>query len=357
MRRPAKTLKIKSFPALERLESRVAMAGDVTIEIDRAGNLSVIGDARSNQIAVQQLEGGVFLIAGLDGERLRTPGGQFTREPVRASNVTGGVLVSTSDGNDTVEIRGMSADSPFAGFLTILTGSGSDTVTAKNLRTGGREFPLSPVAPAELDRLAGQMGLEAYRNALATGSATIVAGISDSSTHADSIQLENTRMLGPTLIHTGFGNDAISLEGTQTRQVRVDMAEGADRIDLARLARTSVFSIEAAMGPGNDTVTIGKGLLALEALTSTTFWGGTGTNRFEGVNRIAPGSLGTLTDPVTTGFQAVSFTAQPLAQPAHPAGNPFAETTKSVALPALKRGNGKAGKFIGYRGNRLASRN
>lgn len=292
-------------PAAEALEARAPLAGDVTISLIE-GNLQVVGDSAPNAVEVEQVEAGTFVIRGLAGERLRPPGAVPTTEPVTVRGITGGLLVSLGAGDDAVTIRGRGGDRPFAGFLTVLTGQGVDSVTIERVRTGGAEFPLRPTVLPELRRQSAAIGRLADENARTAGSLTIDTGAGDRETDGDVVRLDGVRVLGSTLIQTGRGDDRVSLDGLDARQVRLFSDAGADRIELAQRAGVAAFAVDLALADGDDLVTIGPGRLRLTARQSSTFDGGRGRNALRGLANLDPRSIGTLTDPRRTGFQVVS---------------------------------------------------
>jgi hypothetical protein len=150
-------------PGFEPLEHRIPLAGDVSIST-LGGNLQIIGDSGDNHFTVQQIATGQFRITGNGGERFQY-NGRYSTGPVDVRMVTGGILISTGAGADTLKIEGLTGNAPAGNFLTIVTGAGVDRVFVSDLRIGGPEFPARITIPSELNRVAGQIGREATLNA------------------------------------------------------------------------------------------------------------------------------------------------------------------------------------------------
>ncbi len=291
-------------PVAEALEARVPLAGDVTLSLID-GNLQVVGDGRPNAVVVEQTAAATFVVRGSAGERLRAPGGGWTAGPVTVRGVTGGVLVSLGAGDDSVAVAGRSRDLPFAGFLTILAGSGADRVSVERVRTGGLDFPQRPAEPPELRRQSGAIGRVAYQNALTAGSLTIDTGAGDRDVDADLVQLDGVQVLGSTVLQTGRGDDRVALDGLEARQVLVRTDAGADSVEVAVRAQVSAYALDLVMAEADDRVTLGPARLRLTARMTSTFDGGPGRNVLRGLANLDPRSIGTLTDPRRTGFVTV----------------------------------------------------
>ena len=69
---------VKTGWALERLEDRTLLSGNVAATVTSAGNLLVVGDAKANQIAIQTTSG-ALQVSSLDGTTMINGGsGPFT---------------------------------------------------------------------------------------------------------------------------------------------------------------------------------------------------------------------------------------------------------------------------------------
>jgi hypothetical protein len=118
--------------ALERLEERTLLSGNVTATVTTGGNLLVVGDAQANQIAIQTTSG-ALQVSSLDGTTTINGGaGPFT-----ATGFTGDVDVFMKQGADVVDVGGTGAVTSLPHNLVIDTGSGNDTVAVENASIGG----------------------------------------------------------------------------------------------------------------------------------------------------------------------------------------------------------------------------
>jgi hypothetical protein len=109
----------------EPLERRLLLAGDVNVNFSR-GTLNVTGDGGDNQIAIEYLGPGSFLITGNGATTLR--GGN---DPIDVSGVNS-IRVNMREGNNLVEIRG-TVEQPLvvARDLRIQSGRGNDAVVVE----------------------------------------------------------------------------------------------------------------------------------------------------------------------------------------------------------------------------------
>jgi hypothetical protein len=119
--------------ALERLEDRTLLSGNVTATVTNAGNLLVVGDAKGNEILIQSTSGGALQISSLDGTT--TINGGST--PFSTTGVTGNVAVFMKQGADVVDVGGTGMLTTLPKNLFIDTGSGDDTVDVENASIAG----------------------------------------------------------------------------------------------------------------------------------------------------------------------------------------------------------------------------
>jgi hypothetical protein len=130
--------------AIECLEERTLLTGNVLASVVRGGNLLVLGDLKANQIAIQSTGGGGLQISSLDG----TTKINGSTSPFTANGVTGGVYIFLGQGNDVLQI-GVGGATPTISpaipaittnipqNLLVVTGNGNDTVTIENTAIGG----------------------------------------------------------------------------------------------------------------------------------------------------------------------------------------------------------------------------
>jgi hypothetical protein len=124
---------VKSGWALERLEDRTLLSGNVAATVTAAGNLLVIGDTKANQIAIQDTSGGALQVSSLDGTTTINGGsGPFT-----ATGFTHDVDVFMNRGDDVVHVGGSGPVTSLPHNLVIDTGAGADTVDVENTSIGG----------------------------------------------------------------------------------------------------------------------------------------------------------------------------------------------------------------------------
>src|SRR5580700_11193475 len=124
------TRRARSSPrwALERLEDRTLLSGNVTATVTGAGNLLVVGDAKGNEILIQSTSGGALQVSSLDGTTTINGGSS----PFSTTGVTGNVAVFMKQGADVVDVGGTGMLTTLPKNLFVDTGSGDDTVDVEN---------------------------------------------------------------------------------------------------------------------------------------------------------------------------------------------------------------------------------
>jgi hypothetical protein len=119
--------------AVECLEERTLLTGNVLASVLAGGNLLVLGDSKANQIGIQSTAGGALQITSLDG----TTKINGSTNPFTASGVTGNVYIFLGQGNDVAQIGGGSLTTTLPKNLLVVTGNGNDTVGIANASIGG----------------------------------------------------------------------------------------------------------------------------------------------------------------------------------------------------------------------------
>lgn len=119
--------------AVECLEERTLLTGNVLAAVLAGGNLLVLGDSKANQIGIQSTSGGKLQISSLDGTT-RINGGS---RPFNANGVTGSVYIFLGQGNDMLQLGGGTLTTNIPKNLLIVTGNGNDTVNLANAAIGG----------------------------------------------------------------------------------------------------------------------------------------------------------------------------------------------------------------------------
>ena len=132
---------------VESIERRILLAGNVTAELNNAGDLVVRGDAESNQlrIALETVsEMDEVVVTGLDGTTVNNAS-EFR---FAASELTRNVRVVLRGGDDALQIGGEDHDDPtesgdearltVPGDLFVNAGVGNDTIRVSFVDIGGR---------------------------------------------------------------------------------------------------------------------------------------------------------------------------------------------------------------------------
>src|SRR5579862_5462795 len=142
--------------ALERLEDRTLLSGNVLANVTKAGDLTVVGQAKGNEVLIQSTSGGALQVSSLDGTTTINGGSGpftatgFTRDvdafmafgsavvdvggAGTLTNLPHNLLVQILADNSTVAV----ANATIAGnvHLTGMTGSGTFTVGSTSTESG-----------------------------------------------------------------------------------------------------------------------------------------------------------------------------------------------------------------------------
>ena len=125
--------------AVESLESRAMLAGNVLVSVDSAGNVRITGDNADNRLTITQSGNGSYLIMGQ----------QTTINGLASRTVTGvrrSLAMDLRGGNDEVTFTGALPGGTFGprftSSFTVRGGAGSDTINittwqAMGSRNGG----------------------------------------------------------------------------------------------------------------------------------------------------------------------------------------------------------------------------
>jgi hypothetical protein len=119
--------------AIECLEERTLLTGNVLASVLPSGNLLILGDSKANQIGIQSTAGGALQISSLDG----TTKINGSTSPFTASGVTGSVFIFLGQGNDVIEVGDSSLTTNIPQNLLMICGSGNDTIDIANTSIGG----------------------------------------------------------------------------------------------------------------------------------------------------------------------------------------------------------------------------
>lgn len=191
----------------DNLESRIALAGNVTAEIV-AGDLIIRGDDEANKIRLdsQNLPAGeVRVVADPDG----TVNGESS--PLVLSGWTRDARIVLGEGNDRVTLDRLQVP----GHLSIRTGLGKDTVVVDRSQVKHSLF-------------------------VGTGS------------HNDTVHVIDTLVRGRTWLTTGGDDDVVALSGSRfDRSVEITAGRGDDTVQLGATFRGS---LNVDPGEGNNRI-------------------------------------------------------------------------------------------------------
>lgn len=319
-RRPAPTV----GPSFEGLESRLCMAGDVTVAID-GKVLNIVGDDLSNVILVDQLDQNFFRIIGQQGTtvnglaaqvvpfnangndlRIDLKGGNDT---LRLNNLATGQVVTLEKlrvdmgaGDDVAELGGFVVlgnapvdimlgknnqaehdflrldEASFHPDVTIATGGGDDEVFLNDMHFGAE---LRLLTAGDNDRVA-------------IGDTTVLqdldVGTGDGN---DTVTMENVTVSRDLTLDVGKGHDATTI-GQFNESVRINrnaVISGGDGNDAFHLGLAPVFvagNLAVSGGKGDDTVTFGTA--AVQVTGKVSIDGGAGNDATD-IRRLSAGEL------------------------------------------------------------------
>jgi Ca2+-binding RTX toxin-like protein len=119
--------------ALERLEERTMLSGNVVASVTTSGNLVVVGNGKGNEILVQSTSGGALQVSSLDGTTTINGGsGPFT-----ATGFKGDVDVFMLQANSVVDLGGSGTVTSLPHSLFIGALNANDTVAVENASITG----------------------------------------------------------------------------------------------------------------------------------------------------------------------------------------------------------------------------
>lgn len=235
--------------ALEALERRTLLAGDVQVFLDSKGNLIVIGDGLANGIQVDQF--GEFVIQGIDA------GGSPTRingveNDIAVFEVAGrhDIRISLNGGDDFVEVGTRSDDVNPPRDLSFDLGDGGDALLVIGDTNIGRDLLVNAGAGED----------EVFIVSLELGrDVTVNQGNGD-----DVLEVYGSRIGDDLHVNAGGGADTVSVglfngpagrvEGAVTVHgaTAIDLGSGDDVLELVASNFGGVF--RASGGAGSDTL-------------------------------------------------------------------------------------------------------
>ena len=257
--RPRPAFRPLSF---ESLESRLPLAGDVTIAV-KSGSLTINGDNGANEIAIVQTAPGSFTINGLNGESFKQKGQANTAGPVLVTGVTKNITVKLKGGDDKLAITGLGVGTPLAAKLTVKLGAGDDEVTLKN------------------SQLTGALSINTGNSTTYKQDGYLIRGI-------EKVTIDAVNVLGKTAAVTaGNGDDQLLITNFTAKKATVKTGAGDD---LVGLSNVTVDTAAATLGAGDDDFVL-DGLLTLKGPKKSKINGSGGLDFLGNAQNLAPQSV------------------------------------------------------------------
>jgi len=204
----------RTFLSVETLEERTVLAGNVLASIT-GGNLRLIGDAQSNQIAIERTGPQSVQISSLDSStRINNQAG-----PITLNGFTSGMVAVLGGGDDVLRFSGTSTELfRVFGNAVIDTGTGNDTVEFSNHSVWNN---LVLTTGAGNDRVIGLRDLTGAAATTGWGlrvgqNAVINTGAGD-----DEVNLRNSAFLKNFVLDAGTGNDRVDLRNNEFQFISV----------------------------------------------------------------------------------------------------------------------------------------
>lgn len=171
----------------EQLEVRELMAGNVSVYLDNASNLHLLGDSQANQVDIQDIGSNVYKVTGLSGTKINGANVQYFNV------ATDKVEAHMGNGNDYIYLH----DSVMKAFGMDM-GKGEDTVYVNKVSVtdGGNSAILKMGTATEAD--------------------------------VDTVLLYNDRFYGNLHTTMGGGDDYISFNNTSVGQYLSVWGEGGN---------------------------------------------------------------------------------------------------------------------------------
>jgi hypothetical protein len=322
--------------AIESLEQRSLLAGNVTANVDSNGILHVTGDDQNNLIEIRQLapSGATTPWPGARYE-LTSYGQVPTLINGHASAIVEGIkngfTINMNGGDDDLAIFRPNGNGYFAGVpgtVNVDMGSGNDFFhpyitnhSAVNVSLGegndgmefhGNVFQLTiagdvPSAPAGDDDIEfflkadGPVSIDAgggnnkiVEFALSTSNSGATVNIA-SGNGADNVKIWGTASLKSAMrVETNGGDDLLQIEHlTTSAMLTINTAKGNDHIDIEEVSVSSTLGVW--LGEGNDVLNLYQNI----ATAKSTLGGGDGVDTL-GVGKDKQVALG---DETITGFE------------------------------------------------------
>jgi cyclophilin family peptidyl-prolyl cis-trans isomerase len=217
-------------PAIECLEPRSMLAGDVLALLNAAGDLRLVGDDRDNSVEVVLVNGDT-VVRGTDGTTVNgvvAPFVAFGGSPAIADDF----FANLGDGDDFLLLDGVA----ITGQGNVNGGNGNNSVGFQNASTGG-DLVIRTWGGEDIVNL----------NTVDVGDDLIISTWNE----RDTVNIENTTIADDLHVRTGTLRDSVVLNTvTVGDDVGVDLGWGAD--DLAVIDSNITDRLTAIMRSGDD---------------------------------------------------------------------------------------------------------
>lgn len=200
--------------AMETLEGRLMLAGDVTAVITSGGDLLITGDSGDNAIAITVGLGGEINIAAGDADTTINGGAAAS-----LTGLTGDVLIRMRDGSDSVSLTGLT----LPGRVRIDGGRGNNTVLVDTTSVTGDLTVKNLMGTQAVSLINGSSVGGNFRivNAQRGDTSTVVANAFvtgklhiNNKDGADGFILANSTVDGAVMVNNHKGNSQMVLDNT-----------------------------------------------------------------------------------------------------------------------------------------------
>jgi VCBS repeat-containing protein len=262
--------------AIEQLEDRTLLSGNVLVSLGSNGQLTIRGDASANNIAVQQTASGVQ-VSSTDGGATEING---AAAPFTTASVTS-ISIQLKAGNNTLQIGDPSGTAlDISGKLTISASSGNNTISIANAQIGkglaitaGRGDNKIVIGSTSSSAEGDPLTDVDLGSVSVGGNLTVSAG-----SGADTIALVNVSVDGKTSLGVGSGDDDVTLMSsdgsTLSKSLVVSAGAGPDQVLVTGYTVDGNVMIDTRQG--NDTI----GMFSNTFDRQITVQGGGGANSY-----------------------------------------------------------------------------
>ncbi len=269
---------LPNVAAIEHLEDRTLLSGNVLVSLGGNGVLTIRGDQSADSIAIQQTSSGVQVSSG-DSGATEING---SANPFTASSTVKSIRIQMKAGDNTIQIGDPTGATQLSltGSLTIRATTGNNTVSLANAQIG-KGLSISAgkgdnniVLGSTTSTSGGNPLTDVNLGAVKVGGNLAVSIGSGS----NSVALVNVSVGGKTSLHTGSGGDDLALMtndgATLSKGLSINAGSGADNVMLNGYTVGGKASINTRTG--DDTL----GFFATTFERSVSANGGAGSNTY-----------------------------------------------------------------------------